>query len=42
MELGLFDGGEDVEHGGVGFVDIFEIFAIEKAFLFRTEPFGGV
>ena len=32
MESGTFDGADDCEHTGLGFVDTFEIFAMQDAF----------
>ena len=42
MKLELHDGEENVEHNGVGFMKISEIFAIEDAFFFGTKPFDRV
>ena len=36
------DGGEDVEHNGVAFVEITEIFAMREPFIFVTQPFDRV
>ena len=38
MEFGSFDGGKDGEHYGFGFVEIYEIFAMQDAFIYETEP----
>ena len=35
MGFGLFDGADDGEHTGLGFVGIFSIFAMQDAFFFR-------
>ena len=42
MEFGLLDGGGDGEHNGVGFVDIFEIYATQDAFFFGMDAFSRV
>ena len=37
MECGTIDDGEDVEHNGVGFMEIPKIFATQSAFIWGTE-----
>ena len=39
MGLGLFDGRDDGEHSGVGFMGISEIFEMEGAFFVGIESF---
>ena len=36
MEYGLFDGGEDDEHSGIGFVEISKILATQDTFFVLT------
>ena len=33
MEINLLNGGDDDEYNGVGFVEIFEIFVMQDAYL---------
>ena len=40
--VGLFDGGDDGSHSGVGLVKISKIAAIQDAIFFGTEPFDRV
>ncbi len=42
MKFGLFDGGEDGEHNGVGFKEISRISAMQDAFFFGATSFDGV
>ena len=42
MPSGPLDGGDCIEHGGVGFVEISQIFVMQDAFFIRMEPLDGV
>ena len=42
MELGSFDGGEDGEYSGVGFVEISELFATQDEFFYIAASAGEV
>ena len=39
IEFSSFVGGDDSEHNGVGFVEVFKIFALRGPFFFVTKPF---
>ncbi len=41
MEFGSFDVGNNVEHDGDGFVEIFEILVQQNLFFFGSEPFDS-
>ncbi len=38
----ILDGREGGEHNGVSFVEMSEIFTMQAAFLFETEPFDSI
>ncbi len=38
MKFDLFDGGDDGEYNGFGFVEISGIFSMERTYFFGTEP----
>ena len=42
MKFGSLDGGDNVEHNGVGFAEISEIFAMREAFFFGKKSFDNV
>ena len=40
MKFGSFDGEEDGEYGGFGFVEVSEILPMQHAFVFGADPFA--